>query len=217
MNPVFLCDKDIPTRYKITRLIQLSSEQYFVDENDTVPQKVNPCLGGRWGLLYWLFTRKVREGCIFGVPDLTKSSLTGICYAPRVHFKSEDVNACIVTCGGLCPRINTVIREIVCGLYHMGFYAKNTVTLTPKAVDDIHKRGDTILGTLKGAHNSSKTVDRIQDRVINQNPEFVTMVKRCFEPYFLLSSPTPADSGCRRSTAVDAAEVNRILESMASG
>lgn len=34
-------------------------------------------------------------------------------------FKSEEVRACIVTCGGLCPGINTVIREIVCGLSTM--------------------------------------------------------------------------------------------------
>lgn len=32
---------------------------------------------------------------------------------------SEEVRACIVTCGGLCPGINTVIREIVCGLSTM--------------------------------------------------------------------------------------------------
>ena len=37
----------------------------------------------------------------------------------QVYFESEDVYACIVTCGGLCPGLNTVIREIVCGLYHM--------------------------------------------------------------------------------------------------
>lgn len=29
------------------------------------------------------------------------------------------MHACIVTCGGLCPGLNTVIREIVCGLNHM--------------------------------------------------------------------------------------------------
>ncbi|RVW27657.1 ATP-dependent 6-phosphofructokinase 4, chloroplastic [Vitis vinifera] len=28
----------------------------------------------------------------------------------KVYFKSEEVRACIVTCGGLCPGINTVIR-----------------------------------------------------------------------------------------------------------
>jgi 6-phosphofructokinase len=37
----------------------------------------------------------------------------------QVYFESEEVHACIVTCGGLCPGLNTVIREIVCGLYHM--------------------------------------------------------------------------------------------------
>ena len=36
-----------------------------------------------------------------------------------MYFKSEEVRACIVTCGGLCPGINTVIREIVCGLNNM--------------------------------------------------------------------------------------------------
>lgn len=40
-------------------------------------------------------------------------------YAAQVYFQSEEVHACIVTCGGLCPGLNTVIREIVCGLYHM--------------------------------------------------------------------------------------------------
>lgn len=37
----------------------------------------------------------------------------------QVYFTSEEVRACIVTCGGLCPGINTVIREIVCGLNYM--------------------------------------------------------------------------------------------------
>ncbi|KAF5182820.1 Atp-dependent 6-phosphofructokinase [Thalictrum thalictroides] len=100
----------------------------------------------------------------------------------RVYFESDEVHACIVTCGGLCPGLNTVIREIVCGLYHMygvnkvlgieggyrGFYARNTVPLTPKVVNDIHKRGGTILGTSRGGHDTSKIVDSIQDRGINQ-------------------------------------------------
>lgn len=37
----------------------------------------------------------------------------------QVYFESDEVHACIVTCGGLCPGLNTVIRELVCGLYHM--------------------------------------------------------------------------------------------------
>lgn len=49
-----------------------------------------------------------------------------------------------------------------------GVYAKNTINLTPKVVDDIHKRGGTILGTSRGGHDTSKIVDSIQDRGINQ-------------------------------------------------
>lgn len=100
----------------------------------------------------------------------------------KVYFQSDEVHACIVTCGGLCPGLNTVIREIVCGLYHIygvnkvlgidggyrGFYSKNTIKLTPKVVDDIHKRGGTFLGTSRGGHDKSKIVDSIQDRGINQ-------------------------------------------------
>ncbi|XP_035551178.1 ATP-dependent 6-phosphofructokinase 3-like isoform X2 [Juglans regia] len=100
----------------------------------------------------------------------------------KVYFEPDDVHACIVTCGGLCPGLNTVIREIVCGLYHMygvkkvlgidggyrGFYARNTITLTPKVVNDIHKRGGTTLGTSRGGHDTNKIVDSIQNRGINQ-------------------------------------------------
>ncbi|GER50820.1 phosphofructokinase 6 [Striga asiatica] len=100
----------------------------------------------------------------------------------KVYFKPEEVRACIVTCGGLCPGINTVIREIVCGLSNMygvheilgiqggyrGFYSKNTIQMTPKFVNDIHKRGGTFLQTSRGGHDTNKIVDNIQDRGINQ-------------------------------------------------
>ncbi|KAK3026428.1 hypothetical protein RJ639_041440 [Escallonia herrerae] len=100
----------------------------------------------------------------------------------QVYFTSEEVRACVVTCGGLCPGINTVVREIVCGLSYMygvddilgieggyrGFYSKNTKKLTPKVVNDIHKRGGTFLQTSRGGHDTNKIVDNIQDRGINQ-------------------------------------------------
>ncbi|OWM79430.1 hypothetical protein CDL15_Pgr022842 [Punica granatum] len=100
----------------------------------------------------------------------------------EVYFNSEEVRACIVTCGGLCPGINTVIREIVCGLNYMygvddilgieggyrGFYSKNTLNLTPKVVNHIHKHGGTFLQTSRGGHDTKKIVDNIQDRGINQ-------------------------------------------------
>ncbi|KAK7294277.1 hypothetical protein RJT34_17164 [Clitoria ternatea] len=135
------------------------TKQYFVDVDDTVAQQIVVHKNSPRG------THFRRAG-------------------PRqkVYFDSEDVYACIVACGGLCPGVNTVIREVVCGLYHMygvhkvlgieggyrGFYSRNTIPLTPKVVNDIHKRGGTILGTSKGGHDTSKIVDSIQDRGFNQ-------------------------------------------------
>ncbi|EFH43832.1 phosphofructokinase family protein [Arabidopsis lyrata subsp. lyrata] len=134
-------------------------KQYFVDADDSVPQKIVVHKDGPRGIHFR------RAG-------------------PRqkVYFESDEVHACIVTCGGLCPGLNTVIREIVSSLSYMygvkrilgidggyrGFYAKNTVSLDSKVVNDIHKRGGTILGTSRGGHDTTKIVDSIQDRGINQ-------------------------------------------------
>ncbi|KAI3700241.1 hypothetical protein L2E82_44862 [Cichorium intybus] len=134
-------------------------KQYFVDADDTVPQKVVVHKDGPRGIHFR------RAGP-----------------RQRVYFTPDEVHAAIVTCGGLCPGLNTVIREIVCALYHMygvtkvlgidggyrGFYSKNTISLTPKVVNDIHKRGGTIIGTSRGGHDKPKIVDSIQDRGINQ-------------------------------------------------
>lgn len=57
---------------------------------------------------------------------------------------------------------------------YRGFYAKNTVPLDSKVVNDIHKRGGTILGTSRGGHDTTKIVDSIQDRGINQ----VSIIKK---------------------------------------
>lgn len=51
---------------------------------------------------------------------------------------------------------------------YRGFYSKNTIKLTPKVVNDIHKRGGTFLQTSRGGHNTNKIVDNIEDRGINQ-------------------------------------------------
>lgn len=51
---------------------------------------------------------------------------------------------------------------------YRGFYARNTMPLAPKIVNDIHKRGGTVLGTSRGGHDAMKIVDNIQDRGINQ-------------------------------------------------
>lgn len=59
---------------------------------------------------------------------------------------------------------------------YRGFYSRNTIPLSPKIVNDIHKRGGTILGTSRGGHDKMKIVDSIQDRGINQVGEFLKCV-----------------------------------------
>ncbi|XP_071715630.1 ATP-dependent 6-phosphofructokinase 6-like [Rutidosis leptorrhynchoides] len=134
-------------------------KQYFIDFDESVPEKV-------------IVHKNDPRGAHFRRAGPRQN----------VYFAPDEVHACIVTCGGLCPGLNTVIREIVCALYHMygvtrvlgidggykGFYSKNTITLTPKFVNDIHKRGGTVLGSSRGGHDKSKIVDSIQDRGINQ-------------------------------------------------
>ncbi|KAL6842227.1 hypothetical protein ACP4OV_027875 [Aristida adscensionis] len=134
-------------------------KQYFVNADDTVAKKIVVHRGSARG------THFRRAGP-----------------RQRVFFEPGEVSAAIVTCGGLCPGLNTVIRELVCGLHDMygvpsvagiqggyrGFYARDTVELTPRSVNGIHRRGGTVLGTSRGGQDTAKIVDSIQDRGINQ-------------------------------------------------
>jgi hypothetical protein len=66
-------------------------------------------------------------------------------------------------------RLRTImIVFLFCQGGYRGFYARNTQTLNPKVVNDIHKRGGTVLGTSRGGHDTMKIVDSIEDRDINQ-------------------------------------------------
>lgn len=72
-----------------------------------------------------------------------------------MYFRGEDVRAAIVTCGGLCPGLNVVIRSIVMSLKkdynakeiwgikwgYRGFYEnypEHWMELTPDVVYKIH-------------------------------------------------------------------------------
>ncbi|OIT37439.1 PREDICTED: ATP-dependent 6-phosphofructokinase 2 [Nicotiana attenuata] len=100
----------------------------------------------------------------------------------QILFNPSTVKAAIVTCGGLCPGLNTVIRELVVGLWEMygvreifgikagyrGFYSYDPVLLNRKMVDDWHKRGGTVLETSRGGFDLNKIVNAIQDHGFNQ-------------------------------------------------
>ncbi|HIA57896.1 MAG TPA: ATP-dependent 6-phosphofructokinase, partial [Candidatus Lambdaproteobacteria bacterium] len=85
----------------------------------------------------------------------------------HVYFDSSKVKAGIVTCGGLCPGINDVIRSIVMQLYHnygvkriqgfrygyQGFipdYKHEIIDLTPILVKNIHNLGGSLLSSSRG-------------------------------------------------------------------
>lgn len=106
---------------------------------------------------------------------------------PRQHvfFDPKQVKAAIVTCGGLCPGLNVVIREIVMSLYfnygakeiyginwgYKGFYTdvdKNWIQLTPKVVKNIHKQGGTILGSSRGGFDADKILNGLMKKGVNQ-------------------------------------------------
>jgi 6-phosphofructokinase 1 len=96
----------------------------------------------------------------------------------RLHFSPETIAAGIVTCGGLCPGMNNVIRAIVLTLHHTygtpdiygfryGFAGLGTdlhdpVMLSPKLVDGIHEYGGTLLGSSRGPQDPATMVDRLQ-------------------------------------------------------
>jgi 6-phosphofructokinase 1 len=85
----------------------------------------------------------------------------------KIYFDPSKLKCGIVTCGGLCPGLNSVIRAIVLSLHHSygvrtiyGFpygyeglsyrYGHKPVELNPVIVDRIHEQGGTILGSSRG-------------------------------------------------------------------
>ncbi len=97
----------------------------------------------------------------------------------KLYFDSSKVKCAIVTCGGLCPGINDVIRAIVMDAYHhyhvasvigvryglQGFipkYGHDIVELTPKNVSNYHVFGGTELGSSRGPQAPDEIVDALE-------------------------------------------------------
>jgi 6-phosphofructokinase 1 len=102
----------------------------------------------------------------------------------KIYFDPAKTRVAIVTCGGLCPGLNNVIRGIVHALTrhygvnriigfrngYQGFvasYGHPVVELTPANVDGIDERGGTILGTSRGQQDPEEIVDCLERMNVN--------------------------------------------------
>jgi 6-phosphofructokinase 1 len=97
----------------------------------------------------------------------------------KICFDPSKLRCGIVTCGGICPGLNDVIRAIVMGLfYHYGVktvfgfrygyegliprHGHAPMELNPEVVGDIHEKGGTILGSSRGPQDISGMVDTLE-------------------------------------------------------
>ncbi|MGC9324491.1 MAG: ATP-dependent 6-phosphofructokinase [Desulfomonilia bacterium] len=102
----------------------------------------------------------------------------------RIFFDPSKTKCGIVTCGGLCPGINDVIRGIVLEMHYIygvenlygicyglqGFipkYRHPLIELTPSFVEHIHELGGTVLGSSRGAQEITDVVDAIERLNLN--------------------------------------------------
>lgn len=102
----------------------------------------------------------------------------------KLFFDAEKTRAGIVTCGGLCPGLNNVIRSLFLQLHYgygvrdvIGFRGgyggldpacgREPVKITPQFVEGIHQKGGTILGTSRGPVDISRAVDNLIARKVN--------------------------------------------------
>ena len=101
-----------------------------------------------------------------------------------VSFQHSEVTAAILTCGGICPGLNVVIRELYMTLKYnyqvkkvigiksgyVGIYSDPKdfhIELDTNLVGEIHKQGGTILGSSRGGFDLDKIVQSLIDYKID--------------------------------------------------
>jgi 6-phosphofructokinase 1 len=102
----------------------------------------------------------------------------------KLFFDPKATRAGIVTCGGLCPGLNDVIRSLFLELRNaygvkevLGFRGGyqgldpvrggEPIVLTPEFVDHIHQQGGTVLGTSRGPVDVGLAVDNLIRRRVD--------------------------------------------------
>ncbi len=102
----------------------------------------------------------------------------------NIYFEPAKTKVGIVTCGGLCPGLNNVIRSLVNELFYryginrvlgikygyeglISHYNHPVIELTPAMVSEIHQNGGTFLGSSRGEQDVEKMVDTLEILNIN--------------------------------------------------
>lgn len=97
----------------------------------------------------------------------------------KVYYDRSKLRCALVTCGGLCPGLNDIIRSVVLELYHhygvrniygiryglQGFipkYGREILDLTPARVSNILDMGGSILGSSRGPQDIDDIVDCLE-------------------------------------------------------
>mmetsp|Transcript_7668 Transcript_7668/g.16695 ORF Transcript_7668/g.16695 Transcript_7668/m.16695 type:complete len:563 (+) Transcript_7668:67-1755(+) len=117
-------------------------------------------------------------------PDRGLSGEAFILAGPRadIVFEPKECKAAIVTCGGLCPGLNTVVKEVIMCLrrqygitetygvpagYRGFLYPETWRPLDEAAVKNFHNEGGSTLGTSRGGHDTKAIVDNLVEQGVN--------------------------------------------------
>jgi 6-phosphofructokinase 1 len=121
---------------------------------------------------------------VSGFKDAMKAGRPGAYFelaGPReyIYFDPSKLRCGIVTCGGLCPGLNDIIRAVVLELYFgygvtnvygfryglQGFipkYGHDIIELTPEFVANILDMGGSVLGSSRGPQDVDEIVDSLE-------------------------------------------------------
>lgn len=100
----------------------------------------------------------------------------------KLFFDPRRTRAAIVSCGGLCPGLNNVIRSVFLELYHnygvreilgirygfqgLTFKGAPPIPLIPQMVENIHRDGGSLLASSRGKQDTGEIVDYLEQRGI---------------------------------------------------
>jgi len=129
--------------------------------------------------------RVIYDDSMEGVRDMFERGLKSLSFEmagpyEKIYFEPGKTSAAVVTCGGLCPGLNDIIRGIVMELnrgygvsrifgLRYGYeglvprFGHLPIALRPESVSTIHTFGGTILGSSRGPQDAVEMVDHLEE------------------------------------------------------